>query len=232
MSNLPRRMWSILLTCAMLLTLLPVTALAGGGTRTDVPASRMSAYNVQGVTDTITDGKVIYTVNSKADTSDWVQNSGEGSDQAYTYVGLYIDMPEGASYLKFNNEGNPDDMTEVAAGSAFLQGGKFQHWFPVAYEKEGGFGLFYGGRTYTLLLDWYNEANECILQEQVTAVRDLAPSLAVAQVGNYTYETLAGAVDAAQSGDTVELLKNTEGSGVKVLGDGNRTITIDLNGFT
>ena len=28
MSNLPRRMWSILLTCAMLLTLLPVTALA------------------------------------------------------------------------------------------------------------------------------------------------------------------------------------------------------------
>lgn len=54
----------------------------------------------------------------------------------------------------------------------------------------------------------------------------------VAAIGDVHYGTLADAVNAAQNGDTIDLLRTTEGSGVKVLGDGNRTLTIDLHGFT
>ena len=54
----------------------------------------------------------------------------------------------------------------------------------------------------------------------------------VAAIGDTHYDTLAEAVEAAQDGQTVDLLRTTKGSGVKVLGDENRTITIDLHGFT
>ena len=55
--------------------------------------------------------------------------------------------------------------------------------------------------------------------------------VAVAQIGDTYYLTLAEAVEAAKDNDTIELLKTTEGGGVQVKGDG-RHITIDLNGFT
>ena len=54
----------------------------------------------------------------------------------------------------------------------------------------------------------------------------------VAAIGDTHYDTLAEAVEAAQDGQTVDLLRTTKGSGVKVLGDENRTITIDLHGLT
>ena len=148
-------------------------------------------------------------MNSKENPRTGPRTPARAAYRSTPYVGLYITMPQGASYLKFNDEGEPEEMNEVSADSAFLQGGRFQHWFPVAYETEdGGFGLFYGGRTYTLLLDWYNEANECILQEQVTVQRNLADSLTVAQVGNYTYATLADAVAGVEYGQTVTILSD------------------------
>ena len=223
-----RRILSAVTAVLLLVSLLPAAALAADGV-TAVPEDRMEIYTIQGVTGEITDGRAVYTVESKENTSDWTQNSGEGSDQTYTYVGLYITMPENAVSLKYSDEGNREEMTQVPAGSDFLQGGRFQHWFPVAYETEdGGFGLFYGGRTYTLLLDWYDADNQLIKQEQVTVQRSLADSLAVAQVGDYTYATLADAVDAAQSGDTIILLANCSAEDIVI----NKGITLNLNGKT
>lgn len=51
---------------------------------------------------------------------------------------------------------------------------------------------------------------------------------AVAEVGGFQYATLAEAVEAAGSGDTVTLLKDAEGSGIVI----DKNITIDFNGNT
>ena len=53
-------------------------------------------------------------------------------------------------------------------------------------------------------------------------------SLYVAQVGETKYETLAEAVESAEAGATVTLLKDAEGTGVVI----NKNITIDFNGKT
>ena len=136
---------AVLLSLCMLLPLLPVAAFAadltfGEGetakTFTPVPEGRMSVRPVENTTMVTGDGTVTYTINA-TEGEDWVQNSGVGSNQAYTYVGLYVAMPEGASYLKRNLEGNPEDLGEVAADSAFLYGRKYQSWYPVA-EGLGG----------------------------------------------------------------------------------------------
>lgn len=180
------RLWSLLLTVAMLLTLLPTTALAvdtltiNGKTFEPVSQNRLSTYLVPVVEEKITDGYVGYTVISKEDTDEWDQESGEGSVQSYTYVGLYVEIPDGAFSLKMNDEGNPDAMKEV--GKDFLQNGKFQHWFPIADKKGDEYVLFYGGREYTLLLDWYDAKGNVIKSEYVKVTRDL--SNPAAQVGN------------------------------------------------
>lgn len=58
----------------------------------------------------------------------------------------------------------------------------------------------------------------------------------VAKIGTTTYATLEAAVAAAQSGETVELLCDAEGNGIKIGEDGEnpitRKITIDLGGHT
>ena len=53
---------------------------------------------------------------------------------------------------------------------------------------------------------------------------------AVAQIGNNQYDSLAAAVDAAQSGDTIVLLQDFQGSGVKIDTAKKTDITIDLGG--
>ena len=58
-----------------------------------------------------------------------------------------------------------------------------------------------------------------------------APENVAAIIGTATYETLAAAVQAAESGDTVTLLKDVEnGSGIKV--ESNKNLTIDFAGHT
>ena len=49
-----------------------------------------------------------------------------------------------------------------------------------------------------------------------------------AQIGEVKYETLVEAVEAAQAGETVTLLKSATGAGAKI----NKNITIDFGGFT
>ena len=50
----------------------------------------------------------------------------------------------------------------------------------------------------------------------------------VAQIGETKYETLAAAVEAATAGQTINLRKDAEGSGVVI----NKNLTIDFGGFT
>ena len=210
-----RKVLAVLLSLCMLLPLLPVAAFAaedltfGNGetakTFAPVPTNRLSFSTVENTTMKATgDGAVTYTINAE-EGEDWVQNSGEGSNQAYTYVGLYVAMPEGASYLKRNLEGNPEDLGEVAADSAFLAGGKYQSWYPVA-EGLGGedgeppFSIFWGGQEYTLLLEWY-DADGNLLEtngrEYVKVTRELGEDVAKVQVGELTYATFEAALEAA-----------------------------------
>ena len=225
-----KRIAGAFLALVMIVSLFPVSALAAGDERTAVTADRIETVTVNGITANTEDGLVAFTVDSKEDTANWDQDSGVGSNQDYTYVGLHITAPEGAVSLTFNDEGDANDMD--APGAGFFTGGKFQHWIPVAEKKGDSFRLFYGGREYNMLIDWYDADGALISSEYVKVTRDLADDLAVAQVGDYTHETLADAVDAAKTGETVKLLRSTEGSGVKVSGDGNRNITIDLNNCT
>ncbi|MBQ9814660.1 MAG: InlB B-repeat-containing protein, partial [Lachnospiraceae bacterium] len=64
-----------------------------------------------------------------------------------------------------------------------------------------------------------------------TYVATYKPVLNVAKIGETYYTSLAAAVAAAQSGDTVELLVDHTGTGI-FLGAGDKNITIDLGGHT
>lgn len=231
-----RKVLAVLLSLCMLLPLLPVAAFAaenltfGEGdtakTFAPVPMERMSFHEVDGTTmEKPDDGTVTYTINA-TEGEDWVQNSGEGSNQAYTYVGLYVAMPEGAVSLKQNFEGDPENMDDVAADSDFLAGGKYQSWYPVAEDLGGEdgeppFSLFSGGREYTLLLEWYGADGKPLEngREYVKVTRELADELVVAQTDDgLKYATLTGAVDAVVESEDktgeVTLCKDSEGSAV------------------
>lgn len=208
-----RKVLAVLLSLCMLLPLLPVAAFAaedltfGNGdtakTFKPVPKDRMSFHPVDGTEMEVTDGAVTYTINA-TEGDDWVQDSGEGSNQAYTYVGLYVAMPEGAVSLKQNFEGDPENMDDVAADSLFLADRKYQSWYPVA-EGRGGdngeppFSLFSGGREYTLLLEWYDEQGNLLEngREYVKVTRELGKDVAKVQVGELTYATFEAALEAA-----------------------------------
>ena len=186
----------------LILTLLPATALADG--YTDVAKDDLRPSVVGGVTADVSDGAVTFTV-SKDDTSDWNQKSGEGSVDTYTYVGVFVKAPDGADHLEYNDEGDETDMQP--AGDAFFQNGEFQHWIPIANFRDGEYLLFSSGREYELLLNWYDENDQLIRKDRVVLTRnlDFEP---VAQIDNYYFETLQEALDAAQDGETVELLKD------------------------
>lgn len=209
-----RKVLAVLLSLCMLLPLLPVAAFAaedltfGEGdtakTFTPVPTERLSFSVVDNTTmEKPAAGTVTYTINA-TEGENWVQNSGEGSNQAYTYVGLYVEMPEGASYLKRNLAGDPEDLGEVAADSAFLKDGKYQSWYPVA-EGLGGedgeppFSIFWGGQEYTLLLEWYDAKGNLLEngREYVKVTRELGEGVAKVQVGELTYATFEAALEAA-----------------------------------
>ena len=225
-----KRKWlAIVLALTMVFTMMPAMAFADGvDDFTAVQADRLSTYLVQGVEDDVTDAKVVFTVDSKADTSNWNQNSGEGSNQAYTYVGVYVDAPEGYKSLKINGEGDPSDMSEVTA--AFLQGDRYQHWIPVAVYENDKFILFNGNRDYKLLLEWTME-DESVQKEYVDITRNLGKveDEIVAKNGSRVYEDLQDAINGAEAGDVIELTKDIT---LTETIDINKKITLDTNGYT
>ena len=205
-----RKVLAVLLSLCMLLPLLPVAAFAadltfGEGetakTFTPVPEGRMSVRPVENTTMVTGDGTVTYTINA-TEGVDWEQDSGVGSNQAYTYVGLYVEMPEDAVSLKRNRAGNPEEMGEVDA--VFLKNGKYQSWYPVAEDLGGEdgeplFSLFSGGQEYTVLLEWYDAAGNLLEngREYVKVTRELGEDVAKVQVGELTYATFEAALEAA-----------------------------------
>lgn len=226
-----KKLFAVLLASLLIVTLLPTAVFADGteaagnltiGEKVFEPVSsdRLSTSLVNGVTADVATGAVSYVVSDAEDKSDWEQTSGEGSVQSYTYVGLYVTIPDGAVTLKATSEGDPADMTEV--GSAFLQGGKYQQWFPVADYTADGYSLFYGGREYVVLLDWYDADGALVKSEYVKATRDLAAP--VAKIGDYTYPTLASAVDAAEAEDVIELTADVVLDATIII---DKTLTID-----
>lgn len=242
-----RKVLAVLLSLCMLLPLLPVAAFAaealtfGEKTFTPVPTGRLSFSTVENTTMEATDdGTVTYTINA-TEGVDWVQNSGEGSNQAYTYVGLYVAMPDGAVSLKQNFEGDPKNMDDVDAD--FLRNGKYESWYPVA-EGLGGdngeapFSLFSGGRVYTLLLEWYDAEGNLLEngREYVKITRELGKDVAKVQVGELTYATVEKALEAvAATGGTVDLLVDeaaVDGLSLTIAGDvvikGTGTINVTV----
>lgn len=59
-----------------------------------------------------------------------------------------------------------------------------------------------------------------------------AGAVAVASVGEMTYDSLAAAVSAATTGQTVKLLQDSTGAGIKIDTGSKNGLTIDLNGHT
>ena len=250
-----RKVLAVLLSLCMLLPLLPVAAFAaedltfGDGetakTFKPVPEGRMIVHPVHNTTMVTGNGTVTYTINA-TEGDDWEQDSGVGSNQAYTYVGLYVEMPDGAVSLKRNRAGNPEEMGEVDA--VFLKNGKYQSWYPVAEDLGGEdgeplFSLFSGGQEYTVLLEWY-DADGNLLEtngrEYVKVTRELAEELVVAKTDDgLKYATLTGAVDAVVESEDktgeVTLCKDSEGSAVGLFVDKGASgvdLTIDFGGFT
>ena len=229
-----KRILPILLALIMVMSLMPTVAMADeaagditidGKTFSPVPESRLSTELVNGVTAEVSDGKVVYTVARDAYTG-WDQDSGDGSVSTYTYVGVYVAKPSNdVDKVYTDNEGIPADMKNAGA---FYQNEKLQEWFPVADKVgENEYTLFYGGREYVLLLDWYDADNNVIKSEYVKCYRELADP--AAKAGNYTYETLEEAFDAAEDGDTVTLLKDVTLTGPGSYMDGTNKSFIQLN---
>ena len=82
----------------------------------------------------------------------------------------------------------------------------------------------YGG-TFTADVSKYATANRTVMHNS-----DGTYTVSVAKIGNQGYSTLKDAVDAAKENETVTLLHDTEGDGIKV--SSNRNFTIDFGGHT
>src|SRR5699024_11151170 len=76
--------------------------------------------------------------------------------------------------------------------------------------------------------DWQKAEGTSIQKEYVKVTRDLSAELAVAKVGDYTYETLKDAIAAAKENDTVTLLRDVDDAvGISVPEGKNFTLDFD-----
>lgn len=217
---------------AMFFTLLPATVAYAnadrdfdGTTFSPVEEENLDVALVHGVTNTKGDGAVDFSV-SLDDTSDWNQNSGEGSVDTYTYVGVYVTAPDGATQLKYNDSGDSNNLQLTT--NSFFHDGKFEHWFPIADYQNGTYTLFNGGRTYELLLQWLDDKGKVIENQYVTVTRNLADP--EAKVLDKTYQTLEDAYAAVTENNSVQLLKDVEIDEMLVLNKEN--VGLNLGGHT
>ncbi|MFR6188180.1 MAG: S-layer homology domain-containing protein [Butyricicoccus sp.] len=98
---------------------------------------------------------------------------------------------------------------------------------------ENHYGSFYTGTASitggTFSSDVSAYVAEGYVQNENGTVEQLGETNAVAKVGNTYYKTLADAVAAAQSGETVKLLKNVTSANILKI---NQSITLDLGDYT
>ena len=77
----------------------------------------------------------------------------------------------------------------------------------------------------------WNEKKNCKSATVTVSGEQVWPMKVAEIVGGGKYETLAAAIDAAKSGDTVKLLKDASGNGIQI-NTSEKSIIIDLGGYT
>ena len=112
---------------------------------------------------------------------------------------------------QFNGKFDVEEALKDAAKEKFsISGGTFTDTSAAAYVADGFFLAKDENGTYSLKED----------------------TNVVASVGDMKYESLPEAAAAAADGDTITLLKDTEGSGVKIEAKDARKLTFDFGGHT
>lgn len=158
--------------------------------------------------------------------------AGEDEDvKCVVYDGYFESVSKTTALIGNDNTGgdggiNADATTEIKGGTFVAPATQKA----VTGAKNTGNPIITGGTFSSDVSDYIADGYTIVPQGDQWVVGSL-DDLAVAQIGDTYYLTLAEAVEAAKDNDTIELLKTTEGGGVQVKGDG-RHITIDLNGFT
>lgn len=94
----------------------------------------------------------------------------------------------------------------------------------VTWTSNGAYIITNGSTSFTA-------EGDVTVGTDVGTLPTVTPAVAQIQGGSY-YASLKAAVDAAQAGDTVTLLKDCEGAGIFVGKNADKEITIDFGGFT
>lgn len=149
-----------------------------------IPADRLKVSAVAGVTSTIEEGKVIFSVSVPADTTSWKnQVSGEGSTKSYVYSGVLITPPTEEA-VKYNAlfdaemefpyyDTNP--AAEIEYGKQHgvsIQNGVARGDYVVGDRTDGNYKPF-GERTYITVIFWYDKDNNYITSEYYEVERVL-----------------------------------------------------------
>ena len=111
-----------------------------------------------------------------------------------------------------------------AVGELTITGGTF-NGVVGNYADYPGKIITISGGTFTTDVSEYATANRTVVKNS-----DGTYTVSVAKIGDQGYSTLKDAVDAAKENETVTLLHDTEGDGIKV--SSNRSFTIDFGGHT
>ena len=111
-----------------------------------------------------------------------------------------------------------------AVGELTITGGTF-NGVVGNYADYPGKIITISGGTFTTDVSEYATANRTVMKNS-----DGTYTVSVAKIGDQGYSTLKDAVDAAKENETVTLLHDTEGDGIKV--SSNRSFTIDFGGHT
>ena len=111
-----------------------------------------------------------------------------------------------------------------AVGELTITGGTF-NGVVGNYADYPGKIITISGGTFTTDVSEYATANRTVMKNS-----DGTYTVSVAKIGDQGYSTLKDAVDVAKENETVTLLHDTEGDGIKV--SSNRSFTIDFGGHT
>lgn len=118
-----------------------------------------------------------------------------------------------------------------AAGTLKIEGGSFTGGIGIQNPKEDETteaALTITGGTFADDVGGYVQSG--MMQDSETGKVVINPATAVAKIGDVGYDTLADAVAAARSGETITLLKEISDQTLIELGT-DKDVTIDLNGF-
>ena len=215
----------------------------GGTFRSDTTSGSHYAIQNRGGTLIINDATVDYGFGAVGNWNGSVTTINGGTflptgRKAATCHVVYVDgtsnvtVNDGVFKMNYPVDAVPDSGTALTSyynGTVRVYGGSFTGHFSTyaAVELSSG-SLIYGGKYSSKT--WL--ANYCAPDYKVTDTADedgmyAVVSKGVAKIGSTYYQTLAAAVEAAQNGDTVQLLKDVDVSSVVLVG---KSITIDGDG--